>query len=183
MLELMQRAWWLFVIRGIAAIAFGLAAFFWPGVTLLALIYLFGAYALIDGVLLLWALVTGDPAARRHAWAVGIMGVTGVVAAAVAFFWPGLTALTIAIVVGAWAIILGVFQIVAAIRLRNEISNEFWMALGGVVAILFGAYLLVLPGDGLVSLVWLVALWAIVSGLSILAFAFRVRGATAALRA
>ncbi|HYK98425.1 MAG TPA: HdeD family acid-resistance protein [Candidatus Acidoferrales bacterium] len=176
MLGLLARNWWLLAIRGLAAVVFGLLCFFWPGLTLVVLITFFGAYALIDGISLIVALVRGDALARRSGWTVAIMGILGIAAGLIAFFWPGLTALTIAIVVGSWAIILGGVQIVAAVRLRREIEGEFWMGLAGVLAIIFGLYLLVLPGEGLVSLLWLVGAWSVVYGIFTLVLAWRLRG-------
>jgi uncharacterized membrane protein HdeD (DUF308 family) len=176
MLGMLARNWWIFAVRGVAAIVFGVLAVLWPGVTLVVLVALFAAYALVDGISLLISLVRGDPEARRSGWAVGIMGVLGIVAAFVAFLWPGITVLSLLYVVAFWSIAVGVFQLVAAIRLRREIEGELWLAIGGVVAILFGLYLAVFPGAGLVSLVWLVAVWAIVFGITSLVLAFRLRG-------
>src|SRR5919198_2394693 len=175
MFDLLTRNWWLFAIRGAAAIAFGVLTFFWPGVTVVVLVALFGAYALIDGVWMLASLVRGEPDARRHAWSVGVIGVLGVAAGVITFLLPGVTALTLVYVVGFWAIAVGVFQILAAIRLRREIEGELWMALGGVLAILFGVYLVIFPGAGLVSLAWLVGAWALLFGISSLVLAWRLR--------
>ncbi|HET7027339.1 MAG TPA: HdeD family acid-resistance protein [Candidatus Limnocylindrales bacterium] len=175
MLDLVTRNWWLFAIRGIAAIIFGVLAFLWPGPTVVVLVALFGAYALVDGASMLVSLVRGEPGARRHAWAVAIMGLLGIAAGIITFFVPGWTAVTLVYVVAFWSIALGVFQIAAAIRLRREIEGELWMAIGGILAILFGVYLAVFPGAGLISLVWLVGAWAILFGISNLVFAWRAR--------
>ena len=175
MLAVLARNWWLIAIRGIAAIAFGVVAFLWPGVTVVVLIALFGAYALIDGISLLASLVRGDREARRHAWAVGVMGVLGVLAAVVTFLVPGLTALSLVYVVGFWSIAVGVFQVLAAIRLRQEMEGELWLALGGIVAVLFGAYIVAFPGAGLLSLIWLVGAWAVIFGIAHLVLAWRLR--------
>jgi uncharacterized membrane protein HdeD (DUF308 family) len=175
-LHMLSRYWWLLAVRGIAAIAFGIVAFALPQDALATLILLFGAYALVDGASLLASLVMGDPTARRHAWSVGLSGLAGIGAGIVTFLWPGLTALTLAYVVGFWAIAMGVFQIVAAVRLRQEIQGELWLALGGILAVLFGLYILVLPGAGLLSLLWLIGIWAIVFGVSSLLVAWRLRG-------
>ena len=175
MLDMLARNWWVFAVRGIAAIAFGVLAFAWPTLTIAVLVALFGAYALVDGVSLLISLVRGDPNARRHAWAVGIMGVVGIIAGIVAFLVPGLTALSLLYVVAFWSIVIGIFQVVAAIRLRREIEGELWLAIGGVIAILFGLYLAIFPGSGLLSLVALVAIWSIIFGISSLLLAFRLR--------
>ena len=181
MLGLVARDWWVFAIRGIAALVFGVLAFIWPETTLTVLVFLFGAYVLVDGISLLIALARGDALARRHAWAVGIMGVLGIVAGIVTFAWPGLTALSLLYLVAFWAIAMGTFQVIAAVVLRRELEGEFWMALGGVASIVFGAFLIVSPGAGLLSLVWLVGLWAVVFGVSSLSLAYRLHGIDAAL--
>ena len=175
MLGLVTRDWWVFAIRGIAAIVFGFLAFIWPAATLAVLVLLFGAYVLVDGVSLLVALARGDALARRHAWAVAIMGVL------VTFVWPGLTALSLLYLVAFWAIAMGTFQVIAAIALRRELDGEFWMALGGVASIVFGAFLVASPGGGLLSLVWLVGIWSVVFGVSSLGLAYRLHELGAAL--
>ena len=176
MLQMLAGNWWIFAVRGVAAILFGVLAFLWPGPTVIVLALLFGAYALVDGVVLLVSLIRGDPAARRNAWSVGIMGVLGVVAGIVSVLVPQITALALLYVVAAWAIFLGILQIIAAIRLRREIEGELWLGLGGLISVLFGLYLAVFPGPGLVSLAWLVGIWAVVFGIFNLMLAFRLRG-------
>ena len=175
MLATMAKNWWLIAIRGIAAIGFGVLAFIWPGITLLVLVYLFAAYALIDGISAIAAIVRGDRDARRNGWAIGLLGIAGIVAAIGTVIWPEITALTLLYLVAAWAIISGIFQIAAAIRLRKEIEGELLMALGGVASIAFGVLLIVFPGTGLLTLVWLIAAWSIVSGVILLALAWRLR--------
>ena len=181
MLRLISQDWWIFALRGVAAILFGIIAIARPDITLSALVLLFGAYAFVDGAALLVALARGEAGARRNAWAVGIMGVLGIVASIVTFVWPGITALTLLYVVAFWAIAMGVFQVVAAIALRREIEGEFWMGLGGVASVIFGILLIVSPGTGLVALVWLVGFWAIVFGGSNLGLAYRLYSLKAAL--
>jgi uncharacterized membrane protein HdeD (DUF308 family) len=176
MLGLVARDWWVFAIRGIAALVFGILAFVWPQTTLTVLVYLFGAYVLVDGIALLTALIGGDAIARRHAWAVGIMGVLGIVVGVVTFLAPGLTALSLLYLVAFWAIATGTFQVIAAIALRRELEGEFWMALGGVASIVFGVLLVAFPGDGLITLVWLVGIWSVVFGVSSLGLANRLHG-------
>jgi uncharacterized membrane protein HdeD (DUF308 family) len=105
------------------------------------------------------------------------MGVAGVIVGVATFVWPNITALTLLYIVAIWSIILGLLQIGAAIRLRREIEGELWMAIGGILSVAFGAYLIANPGSGLLSLVWLTGIWAIVFGISSLALALRVRGA------
>jgi uncharacterized membrane protein HdeD (DUF308 family) len=175
MFTVLGRNWWLLAVRGLLAIVFGILAFLMPGITLAVLVALVGAYLLVDGAAMLVALVRGDPVARRSAWSVGIMGILGVVAGIGTFLLPDITALTLLYVTAAWAIVMGVFQVIGAISLRREIEGEFWLALGGVISILFGALLVFNPGAGLLSLAWLVGLWAIMFGIANLVLAWRLR--------
>ena len=183
MLDLLARNWWLFAVRGVAAIVFGILAFVWPGLTLAVLVLLVAAYFLVDGLSLLVSLALGDPVARRNAWTVGLMGVLGVLVGIAAFVWPGATALSLLYIVAFWSIVLGVIQVITAIQMRREIRGELWMALGGAIAIIFGLYLVILPGAGLLSLVWLVGIWAVLFGISCLMFGLGLRGRRAALTA
>jgi len=176
MLSLVARDWWVYAVRGVAAILFGILALVWPGPTLAVLVLLFGAYALIDGITLLVALARGDILARRHAWTVGLMGVLGIVASIVTILWPGVTALTLLYLVAIWVIAMGILQIAAAIEFRREIHGEIWMAFGGVLSIVVGSLLVAFPGAGLLSLVWLVGFWAVVFGTSSLGLSFRLHG-------
>lgn len=175
MLELLRHNWWVFALRGIIAIAFGVLAFAQPGLTLRILVILVAAYLIADGVSLLASYVRGEPAARRAGWTVAAIGVLGVVVGIAAFLWPEITALWLLALVAFWAIFVGILQLVAAIRLRREIEGELWLAIGGIIAIAFGVYLIVNPGDGLVSLVWLVGFWAVAFGVINLVLAWRLR--------
>lgn len=176
MLNLMARNWWLLEIRGVAAIAFGLLAFLWPSLTLLVLVTLFAAYLLIDGVTLLVALVRGEAGTRGHGWAIAIMGVLGIGVGLATIVWPAITALTLLYLIAFWAVTLGAVQVVAAFRLRREIAGELWLITGGLLTILFGVFLAVFPGSGLLSLVWIAGAWAIVFGITSLVLAWRLRG-------
>ena len=181
MLGLVSRDWWVFAIRGVAALVFGILAFIWPETTLTVLVFLFGAYVLVDGVALLAALVRGDSVARRNAWAVGLTGVLGIVAGVITFASPGLTALSLLYLVAFWAIATGAAQVITAIALRRELQGEIWMALGGVASIVFGALLVAFPGAGLLSLVWLIGIWSVVFGVSSLGLARRLHHIASAL--
>jgi uncharacterized membrane protein HdeD (DUF308 family) len=174
MLPTLAGNWWALLVRGIAAVLFGLAALFWPGLTLFVLIVFFGAYALVDGILALVAGIRGTGGGRR-----GLLlaeGVLGVLAGLVAFFWPGMTALVLLYVIAAWAIFTGILKVVMAISLRQELENEWLMVVSGVLSVLFGAILAVLPGVGLLSLVWLVGIYALIFGIALIILGFRVRG-------
>lgn len=165
--------WWAFALRGVAAVIFGILAFIWPGVTLAVLVLLWGVYALVDGVLdLIGAFRTG----HDHRWLLIIEGIVGILAGIAAFAWPGLTALVLLYIIAAWALITGVLEIIAAIRLRQVIDNEWFMILSGIASIIFGIVLLVAPGAGALALIWVIAGYAIIFGIIELALAFRLRG-------
>ncbi len=163
------RNWWLVLIRGLAAIAFGIMCFVWPAISLLALVLLWGAYAIIDGAA---AMVSG---AWSHWWSMLLVGAVSVLAGLVAFFWPGITALALLYLIAAWAVVRGVAEIVAAIRLRHEIKNEWLLILGGAVSILFGVLVARFPGAGALSVLWVIGVFAILFGIFAVALSLRLR--------
>jgi uncharacterized membrane protein HdeD (DUF308 family) len=167
------KNWWLVLLRGIAAIVFGVLAFVWPGLTLLTLILFYGAYVLVDGVLSIIAAVTGGAPAPR--WWLAIVGLLGIGAGILTFLWPGITGLVLLFFIAGWAIAVGIFQIIGAIRLRKEIENEWLLILSGVVSVLFGIGILLVPGAGALALVWVIGFYAIVEGVLYIALAFRLR--------
>jgi uncharacterized membrane protein HdeD (DUF308 family) len=166
--------WWLFLLRGIAAIVFGVLAFILPGITLVTLVLLYGAFALVDGVFALVSAILGKVAVAPRWWLV-IVGLAGIGAGIVTFLWPGITALVLLFFIAGWAIANGIFQIIGAIQLRKEIDNEWWLILNGALSVLFGIALFVLPGAGALALIWLIGLYAIVYGILLIGFAFKVR--------
>jgi uncharacterized membrane protein HdeD (DUF308 family) len=173
MLPTLAGNWWALLVRGIAAVLFGLAALFWPGPTLFVFIVFFGAYVLVDGI---FALVAGIRGSGGRRWPLLVEGVLGVLAGLIAFFWPGETALFLLYVIAAWAIITGILKVVMAILLRREIENEWLMVLSGPLSLLFGVLLAVLPGVGLLSMVWLIGIYALIFGIALIVLGFRVRG-------
>jgi uncharacterized membrane protein HdeD (DUF308 family) len=179
MLETMTRNWWLVVLRGVLAIIFGVLAFIWPGSVLAALVLLFGAYALVDGIFALGAGIVGHGDGTFRL-ALVLIGITGIAAGILTFFWPGLTALTLLYLIAGWAIITGVAQIVGAIRLRQVIDNEWTLIIGGVITVAFGALAIAFPGTGALSIIWLIGTYAILFGVLLVALGFRLRGMTTA---
>lgn len=166
--------WWALLFRGIAAVLFGLAALFWPGPTLFVLIVLYGAYALVDGA---FALVAGIRAGRsQRRWVLVAEGALSVLAGLVVLVWPGISALVMLYVIAFWAIFGGVLRIVAAISLRREIENEWMMGLSGALSVVLGVILAFMPGVGLLSLVWLIGIFALGVGAALIGLAFKVRG-------
>lgn len=174
LLESLSRNWWLMLLRGIAAVVFGVLAFIWPGVTLAVLVLFFGAYMLVDGVLSLWAAITGRGATMPRWW-LGVVGALGIIAGLMTLFWPGVTALVLVIFIGAWALVRGIFEIIGAIQLRKEIDNEWMLILGGILSVIFGLGVLILPGAGALALIWVIAIYAIIFGGFMIAFAFRLK--------
>jgi uncharacterized membrane protein HdeD (DUF308 family) len=182
MLAFMSRNWWILLIRGILAIAFGVLAFIWPGSALGALVLLFGAYALLDGVASIVVGLTGRGAQENRLWLM-LGGVFGVIVGVLTFVWPGITALALVYFIAAWAIITGVFSIVAAVQLRKEIDNEWLLGIAGALSILAGLYMAAFPGAGALALIWLIGAYAIVFGILLIALALRLRGMSSATSA
>jgi uncharacterized membrane protein HdeD (DUF308 family) len=168
----LARHWWVIGLRGLAAILFGILAFVWPGMTLAVLVLLFGAYALVDGVLTLIAALRGD---AQHRMVMLIEGIVSVLAGVVTFAFPGLTALVLLYIIAFWAILTGVLEIVAAFRLRRAISNELGLIIGGVLSVLFGLVLVIVPGAGALAVVFLIGAYAIIFGIALLGLAWRLR--------
>ena len=150
-------------------------AFAWPGITLAVLILLYGAYVLVEGVLeVAWALIGRQ--AGAFPWGVLLAGLAGVAVGIVTFVSPGLTALALLYLIAAWAIIRGVFEIVAAIHLRRELENEWLLALSGLLSIGLGVLLIVAPGAGALALLWWIGGFAIVVGIVMIILGFRLKG-------
>lgn len=175
LLQALASQWWLLALRGVAAILFGIIAFLWPGITLISLTFVWGAFALVDGAIALWAAISGKSGSPAPRWWLAVVGIAGVAAGIVAFLMPIATAFVLMMFIAAWAIVIGVMQIIGAIRLRKEIEGEFWLGLGGLLSILFGVLLVLVPGVGLVSLIWMIAIFAILAGVSHIALALRLR--------
>lgn len=177
MVILLARNWWVLAWRGLVAMLFGVAALAWPGPTLMALALLFGAFALLDGALALAAAWIGRP--RGPYWGALIAeGLLGIATGVLALLWPWLMALAIVYLIAAWALVTGVLEIAAAVRLRREVNGEWLMALCGVLSVIFGLALGLWPGAGAVALAWLIGAYALVFGALLLALAFRLRAWT-----
>ena len=166
--------WWLFLLRGLIAIAFGVLAFRWPGLTLLTLTYLWGAYALLDGIVALSAAIFG-PGDAGPRWWLAFAGLCGVLSAFIAFFMPGMTALILLMFIAGWAIAVGALQIWGATQLRQILNDTWLLGLSGALSIAFGILLIVQPGAGALSLVWIIGWYAILVGCSFVAFAWRLK--------
>jgi uncharacterized membrane protein HdeD (DUF308 family) len=183
MLEQLARHWWLVALRGALAVVFGIVALIWPGITIAALVFLFGAYALVDGVFAIAGAIMGRRERASHRWWMVFEGVVAVAAGILAFLWPGITALVLLYVIAAWALVTGVLEIYLAIKLRKEMERELLLGLAGVASVVLGILLFIFPGSGAVALVWLIAVYAIVFGVALIVLAFRLRSHRGPLQA
>ncbi len=173
--SILNRSWWLLLLRGLVAIAFGVLTWLQPGISLAALVLLFGAYSMADGILGCWTAIAGR---NEHEdwWVLLLGGLLGIGIGILTFLAPGLTALALLFYIAIWAIATGVLEIVAAIRLRREIQGEWWLILAGLASVAFGVLLVAQPGAGALSVLWLIASYAIVFGVLLVILAFKVRG-------
>ena len=173
MVEMIARHWWAVGLRGLAAILFGVLALLLPVHTLVVLVALFGAYALVDG---LFALVATVRAATRHrAWGLLLLeGLGGIATGIVTFAWPGITALALLYVIATWAIVTGVLEVAAAFTARAEVAPAWLVGLSGVASVIFGVLLIVFPGAGALAVVWLIGVYALVFGVLLLGLAYRL---------
>lgn len=165
---------WLLALRGLAAIIFGILTFIWPGISLFALIVLFGAFALVNGVLSVF-LAAKAPKGYPRFGSLLLGGLCGIFAGILTFIWPGLTALGLLIMIAAWAIVTGILEIVAAIKLRNEIKREWLLVVAGLCSVVFGVLLMLMPEAGAVVLVLWIGAYALVFGILLMVLAFKVR--------
>ena len=174
MLHALAKGWWLLLLRGIAAIVFGVLAFVWPGLTLVTLVLFYGAFALVDGVIALVAAFTGG-AKPLPTWWLVVVGLLGIAAGIATFVMPGITAILLVLFMGVWALVHGIFEIIGAIQLRKEIDNEWMLILSGVVSVLFGVIVLIAPGARALGLIRAIAAYSIVFGISFVALALPLR--------
>jgi len=177
MLIVYSSSWWAMALRGLAAILFGVLAFVWPRMTLTVLVFLWGAYALLDGVVAIAAGLKSHGEYKRW-WVLLVEGILSVLAGVVAFIMPGITALVLLILIGAWAIFTGAFEIAAAIQMRKYITGEWLLALAGVASILFGVALLINPAVGALPVVWIIGAYSIVFGVLMVALCFKLKSLT-----
>ena len=170
----LKRGWWLLLLRGLFAIAFGILAWVQPGITLAALVLIFGVYSMADGISCLWMAIAG-PKGHEYWWLVLLEGLLGVGIGLIAFLAPGITAVWLVFYIAIWAIATGVLEIAAAIRLRKEVDGEWMLLLAGVASLLLGVALAVQPGAGALALLWLIGSYAIVFGVLLLVLAVKIR--------
>jgi uncharacterized membrane protein HdeD (DUF308 family) len=168
------RNWWIVALRGFLSLLVGVISFVVPMSTIFALVILFAAYALLDGIFCLAALVRGSRS-RGPWWMLTLEGVLGIGAAVITVLWPEITALALIYVIASWAIVTGGIEIIAAVRLRKHIESEWLLAAAGVSSIVMGVVLALWPGPGAVGIAWIIGAYAMVFGVLLIALAFRLR--------
>ncbi|KZF10135.1 hypothetical protein A2J03_01500 [Rhodococcus sp. EPR-157] len=178
LLQIGKDLWWAVLIRGIFAVIFGIVALAWPEVTVWALVVVFGAYAIVDGLSAIFRAVSARKVESGWVWWL-LGGLVSLGAGIVAFVWPEITALAAVFVIGIWAIMGGLLEIAGSIRLRKLDGAAHWgmLLFAGVLELLFGLVLVFFPISGILSIVWLVGVFALVFGVLFVVSAFQVRSA------
>jgi len=167
--HIVAQHWWVMLLRGIVAILFGVIAFLWPGLTLASLVLLVGVAFLSDGIASVAA------GLRGRFWQSTLIGVVSILAGLATFFSPGLTAMALLYVIAFWAIVRGVFEILAAIEFRKVIEGEVLLGLAGLLSIAFGVFIILNPGAGALSIVWMLAIYAVLLGVTLVILSFRLK--------
>lgn len=180
LLGLLGRTWWILLVRGLLAIGFGVVAYTSPGITLATLVLLFGSFALVSGVFEVIGALK-ERSSREHWWLLLLEGLLGIAVGVLTLRAPEITGLALVLYIAAWALVTGVLQIVAAIRLREEIEGELWLGLSGLLSVATGVVLMVSPGAGAIGLLWVIAGFAIAWGVVLILLGLRVRQAVRAL--
>ena len=172
--KLMSRYWWVLLLRGAFAILFGIVALTYPGITLGSLVLYFAAFAFVDGISNVFHAFFGREE-NESWWVLLFEGLLGIAFGVITFQAPGITTLMLLLYIGFWAMATGVLRIILAVRLRHEITGEWWMALGGLVSILFGLSMVSRPGAGALAVLTVIGIWSIVTGVSLVFLAFKVK--------
>jgi uncharacterized membrane protein HdeD (DUF308 family) len=174
MIETLKRHWWIPVIRGIAAIVFGVIAFTHPVMAIATLVLFFGAWVLIDGIFRIFGAIKHRGSDSDWAWQL-VIGLIGIIVGLLTFHAPQVTALALVIYIAAWALMIGASEIVMAVKLRHEIKGEWLLILMGLASIVFAVLLLWNPVAGAAAVIWLIAWYAVVLGILAIFFGFRLK--------
>jgi uncharacterized membrane protein HdeD (DUF308 family) len=172
-LDALARNWWLILLRGVCAVIFGLLTFVWPGLTLVTLVLLYGAFSLFDGVFSIAAALKGGTPMPR--WWLALVGLLGIGVGIITLFWPQITGIVLLMFIAGWAIASGVLQIIGAVNLRKEIEGEWLLVASGLLSVLFGVFLIMFPGAGALSLALVIGAFAVAYGVLLIGFALRLK--------
>ena len=175
MIEVIVKKWWVFLLRGLAAILFGVLALIWPELTLLTLVALFGAFVLLDG---LFNVIGGITSRKKNFywWILLFTGLLEIAIGVLTLLWPNVTGIVLLYLIATWAVVVGILDIVLAIQIRREIKNEWILIIDGVFSVLIGVLLFIFPAASAVALAWLIGLFAIILGIVFIILAVRLRG-------
>lgn len=171
MMDVLTQKWWVVALRGIIAVVFGILALVYPGMTLLSMALVFGAYAFVDGV---FAIVSAFGSRGREAVWYVLDGILGIAVGVATFFFPGVAAQALVYLIGVWAILTGVFEVIAGFEL--PIKRDWLLVIAGIASIIFGVLVFVYPISGALAITWLVGVYALVFGVSMFVFGIRLRG-------
>lgn len=171
---MLQRSWWVLLVRGLAAIVFGVLTWMQPAASAVALLVIFGAYVLVDGALGVYGAIKNRHQSSQW-WVMLIWGLAGVIVGVLTVINPAITGLVLTIYIGVWAVVTGVMQIIAAMRLRKEIEGEWLLVLSGLLSVVFGGFVLSQPMAGMMAMVWVIATYAVIFGVLMILLAFRVK--------
>lgn len=175
MLDAITRKWWLLFVRGLCAILFGVLAVAWPGITLAALVLIFGVYAIVDGIVAISLGLAAGVDGFGQWWQMLLVGIVSLCVGIATFVWPGMTAVVLLAWIAALAILRGIAELAAAVRLRALIQNEWLLVLSAICSILFGVALIARPAAGALAVLWLIGTFAILFGGLLVAFSLKVR--------
>ena len=173
--DFLSKNWWVLMIRGLAAVIFGIMTFVWPQISLAVLVLMWGAYALVDGVFSVIATFRG-PNRGGFPWWMFLTGIAGIAAGILTFINPGLTAIALLYLIAAFSIVRGVFEIAAAIRIRKEIDHEWLLILAGIASIGFGVLVLMFPSAGALAIILWIGAFAIFLGILEIMAGFKLKG-------
>ncbi len=174
MIEIIINKWWVFFLRGLVAIVFGVLALIWPQITLLTLVILFGAFILLDGI---FSVIAGVTSRRENYywWTLLFTGLLEITIGMLTLFWPNVTGIILLYLIASWAVIIGILDIILAIQIRREIKNEWMLIIDGIFSVLIGVVLFIFPAASAVALAWLIGLFATLLGIVFVILAFRLR--------
>lgn len=171
----LRAHWWTFLLRGIVALIFGIACLFMTGAAIFALVVWIGIFFIVDGFLMLWGAIRSVGDSRHgHWWWLVLGGIVGIVAGALTLWSPEITALTLALFIGWWALVTGVLELIVALRFRHALPNEWAWVIGGILSMLLGAFMAIFPAAGLVAIVWTIGVYAVLAGISLIVFSVRL---------
>jgi uncharacterized membrane protein HdeD (DUF308 family) len=168
-LDAFASNWWAFLIRGILALLFGVMAFAMPGLTLSTLVLIYALYVLADGLMAIWV------GGTARTWWFVLLGILAIFVGIYTLINPGITAVALLYFIAGWAIVRGISEIITAMQLRKELSDEWMMVIVGIISILLGVALFFNPVAGALAMVWLIGSYAVIAGITLIVLAFRLR--------